>query len=373
MKSPKIYFNGASLKPVKFKKQILNLTARIIDNGQFILGKQNIILERNLDKYFGFGQTLAVASGHDAIMLSLAALNLKPGDEVIFPVNSLCTAYPVYLSGVKPVPVDIDENAQINLKDLEKKITKNTKVIILVHLYGLVGNINKVKKLISGKHITIIEDCAQAFGAKYQNKLIGTIGDISCYSFYPTKNLGTVGDGGAVWTKHPQIFKTLKELRNYGEIKKYWSSRISGHSRLSEIQAGVLNLYLTNINIELKKRLELYVLYLSLINKYKLTEFIRPLVSDPHSIPAPHLFVVEAKNRNSLKKYLEKNKIPSMIHYPFGLWEITGFKSLNLKLSEFPIASRLTKNILSLPFHPYLTKSQIVYILTQIKNYYHES
>lgn len=370
MKPRTILFNEANLKPRKFRGKILDLVSRVIDNGHFVLGSENLKLEKNLARFLDSGTVITVGSGHDALYLALKAIGIKPQDEVIYPENSLCTAYPVYLTGAKSVPVDVDENGQMDPARLKAKISPQTKAVILVHLYGLIGNLDEIQKIIGNKDIYLIEDCAQSLGASYKGQKAGTFGDISCYSFYPTKNLGTMGDGGAIWTKSKALYKKFMELRNYGEIDKYWSTDISTHSRLAEIQAGILNVYFPSLGKDIVRRRELYNYYRDQIKKTGLDKYLRPFISITESQPAPHLFVVEAKSRDKLIAYLKDKKIPVMIHYPYGLWEIPGFKNLKLKASDFPIASRQHKSILSLPFYPDLTRADIDLILGEIKKFY---
>lgn len=366
-----IAFNEVRLKPQKYKSQILRKATSVIDSGVFFLGKETRQLEKNLSNFLGKGYVTTIASCHDALELALAALGISSQqDEVIFPANALPTAFPVYLSGAKPIPVDVDHNGQLDPDKLAKKISSKTKVVILVHLYGLVGNITKIKQVLHGKNIFLIEDCAQAFGARFLNQPVGTLGDIGCFSFYPTKNLATLGDGGALWTKHERLYKYFLQARSYGESKKYWSEFIAGHSQMPEIQAGILNLYFKNINADIKKRNELALYYQESLAKEKLNPWIRTLTSSPNSSPSPHLLVLEVKRRDALKVYLKHQGFEALIHYPYALHELPAFKILSLKSEDFPVSERLSKNIISLPFHTFLTKRKISHLVKLIKKFY---
>lgn len=363
-----IAFNSIALSAHKNKKKIIKKFLKIIDSGIFLDGKENSLLEKNIRLFLKEGYVTLTASGHDSILLALQSLNLKSKDEVILPVNAYPTVFPVVLSGAKPVFCDVDINGQLNPESLKNKITKNTKAVIFVYLYGLIEEIEKIKKIIEDRNIFLIEDCAQSFGSLYNGKLVGTFGDISCFSFYPTKNLYTFGDGGAIYTRHKNLHEFFRRARSYGEEKKYYSYFVSGHSRLPEIQAGILNCFFKNFKIECKRK---KIICQDYKNKLKnLNNFVRPLESSLKSDSVQHLFVIEAKKRDQLKTYLENKKIPTFIHYPVPIHLLPAFQFLNYKKGDFLMAERLSKNILSLPFHPYLLTSQIEYIVKTIKNFY---
>ncbi len=365
-----IAFNEVALKPQKYQEQILRITKRVIDSGIFFLGKETRQLEKNLTRFLGKGYVTAVASCHDALEMALAALKVESQDEVIFPTNALPTAFPIYLSDAKPVPVDVDDNGQLDPDKLAKKISSKTKAVILVHLYGLVGNVAQIRQIVRKKNIYLIEDCAQAFGARFRNQPVGTLGDIGCFSFYPTKNLATLGDGGAIWTKDKQLYQYFLKARSYGESKKYWSEFVSGHSQMPEIQAGILNFYFRNITRDIQKRKDLATYYQELFKKEGLETYLRPLRSHQDSTPAPHLLVMEAKKRDALRAYLKNHGIETLIHYPYTLRQLPAFKTSGLKSQDYPLTERLTRNIISLPFHTLLTQKQIEQIVKIIKNFY---
>jgi dTDP-4-amino-4,6-dideoxygalactose transaminase len=366
----KIGFNDIGIKAKKYQKLIIKKTLEIIKSGVFLNGKENEKLIKNLSKFLKGGYVTLTASGHDSILLALDSLNLKSSNEIIFPVNSYPTAFPIALSKAKLVPVDVDSNGLINPDEIAKKINKNTRAIIVVHLYGLISDIKKIKSLIKKKKIILIEDCAQAFGSYYLNKPVGTYGDISCFSFYPTKNLGALGDGGAIWTKNKKIYKFFKQAVGYGEKEKYNSEFISGHSRLSEIQAGIINVYFKDLKKTINLRKKALETYQKLINKFKLQNKIRILFESKNSSPLLHLLVIECKNRDKLKNYLIKNKIPIYIHYPIPTHLVPAFSYLNYKKGGFPIAEKLSKNILSLPFHSEISKKEIFFIIKSVADFY---
>ncbi len=371
-KKVSIRFNHTSVQSKQYKSKILKRFSRVVESGIFLNGPEVTLLEQKLSSYFG-KYTLSCASGHDALLLALNSLKLSPEDEVIYPVNSYPTAFPVHLAGVKGVPVDVDENGQIDPVDLGKRITKKTKAVIIVHLYGLVGRLSELILLLRKKKIFIIEDCAQAFGTIYKGKLVGTFGDIGCFSFYPTKNIGTLGDGGAICTKHSQIYKYLLSARAYGAKVRYNSDFISGHSRIPELQAGVLNIYLENSKKEFDKRKELYKIYEKKFAKVYLGNNISFFNSNPQSDPVIHLLTIKVKNRNKLMKHLSQLGIESHIHYPHPVHTVAAFSFLKLKKGAFPVAEKLSEQIVSLPFHQYLKNSEIEYIVDAIRSYYEKN
>ncbi len=372
MHNKQISFNHTSIRALKYKKELLKRFSEVIDSGQFLKGSQVASLEQKLSSYFG-KYCLTCASGHDALLLAIRSLSLSPTDEVLYPVNAYPTAFPVYLAGVKGVPVDVDENGQLSPEDLDKKITSKTKAVIIVHLYGLVGQLPKIFQILRNKKIFIIEDCAQAFGTTYKKKLVGTLGDIGCFSFYPTKNIGTLGDGGEIWTKHKYIFNYLGKARAYGATTTYKSDFISGHSRLPELQAAALHVYFDSFQKEAETRRKFSTFYRYLFSKLNFKENLSLLSSHPNSDPVLHLFTICVKKRNELQKYLQKRGIETHIHYPYPIHTVPAFIPLTYNKGSFPSAERLAKEVLSIPFHPYLKKREIYYIVNEIKNFYDQT
>lgn len=365
-----IHFNHVTTHAKKLQRGLVKRFKEILESGMFLGGPQVTLLEQQLEEFLGGGQVTCVSSGHDALVLSLAALKLSSEDEVIFPVNAYPTAFPVCLTAAKPVPVDCDKNGQLNLDLLEKSLTKNTKAVIVVHLYGLTTTIKQLQTICKKAGIVLIEDCAQSFGTTYAGKCTGTLGDIGCFSFYPTKNLGTLGDGGALWTQNKSYDRFFTQSKSYGEKERYDSEFIAGHSRIPELQAGILNLYFKHLQTDRTRRKTLYEYYTKKIADSGLLEHIRILQTAPESDPVVHLFVVDVPKREKLRSFLYQKKIETYIHYPTPVHLLPAFSHLQFKEKNFPVAERLSKRILSLPFHPYLTKKQVDYIVRAIKSFY---
>lgn len=366
--SMEISFNDTKIKANKYKSLILKKISHVIDKGIFLNGPEAKKTINLLQNYYKKKYFLTCASGHDAIILALRCLELKKDDEVIFPVNAYPTAFPIIMSGAKGVPADVDLNGQLEANILKKLITIKTKVIVVVHLYGLVGNLTEIIDLCKKNKIILIEDCAQAFGSRYQGKLVGTFGDFGCFSFYPTKNLSTLGDGGAILIKNKNHYEFIKKALQYGEKYRYQSEFVSGHSRIPEIQAAILNLYLKKINSEISMRKYLAVYYKDQVKKQGLDKHISILTANKRSDSVSHLFVIRSKLRDKLRNFLTKKNIPTLIHYPLPINKIPAFNFLSK--ADYPNAEILSQQIISLPFHPSLKKTHIKYILNTILDFY---
>lgn len=373
-RSTHFYFNHIILNLKKQKNKRISLMTEIVNSGVYFYGKQTKKLEKNIKKFLGGnGFLTTVASGHDALILAIKALKLNSSDEVIFPVNSFPTAFAIAESGVKLVPSDVDLNGQLILGEIKKKVSNKTKAIVLVHLYGATGNIEEILEFCKKKSIYLIEDCAQSFGTQFDGKVTGTFADISCFSFYPTKNFATLGDGGAIWTKNKDWYKYLLKAKMYGasENNRYFSEFISGHSRIPEIQAGILNLYFGRLNEDFQARRKRHKQYKETISNLNMSNKIRLLDSDKNSDPIIHLLTAEAENREKLISYLRKKGIATQVRYPHPIHLIPAFAHLGYKKGDFPMAEKLAERIVSLPFHPFLKEKDIDYIVNSIKEFYH--
>ncbi len=367
---PYISFNGVQQAAVDHKKELLAAFSRVTESGVFLEGKENARLSLSLEKKLGQGRVTTCASGHDALLLALQSLDLTPSDEVIIPANAYPTAFPVVLSGATAVLADVDQNGQLDPTFLQAIITKKTKVVILVHMYGLVGNVDPIRTLCTNLRISLIEDCAQAFGATWKGQPVGTLSDIGCFSFYPTKNLGSAGDGGAICTKNKSITSFIRGAKQYGEIVKYESQRIAGHSRLPELQAASLLAALRVFPKNQKKRHLVYQWYKEAINVSNIDTKVRLLSSHPLSTPAPHLLVIDTDQRDRMRVYLSSKKIPTLVHYPHAVHLVPAFAMLGRRRGDFPVAERLSDRVISLPFHEFLTKKDVYYIVDSLKRFF---
>lgn len=372
MKNTRNIIGNISLSATKYlyanlKKKIDKNITETLKEGNFILGKKNEELEQRLLNYLKVKHVLTVASGTDALTLSLKALDLKTEDEVIVPANVYPTAFGVALSGANIRLVDIDNNnLNLSLDALKKTITKKTKVIVAVHLYGNPVDVLSIRDFAKKRGIYLIEDCAQAIGAEYAGKKVGSLGDIATFSFYPTKNLAAFGDGGAISTNNTKLYKKIKLLRMYGEKSRYKSELVGFNSRFDEIQAGILLAQLNDLDFMNNKRRKNAAI---LKNQFKNLP-IKILDEDNKAKNVYHLFVILTNKRDKLDEYLNDKGIETGIHYPTPIHLTKSFKYLGYKKGDFPVSEISSKQIISIPTHPFLEDEQIEYIYNSVKEFY---
>lgn len=364
-----IPFNDFQKKYAKYKKEIDETIARVLRSGWFILGKEGENFEKKFAQYLGVKFIVGVNSGTDALFLALKALGIKDGDEVItVPNTAVPTVSAIRMTGAIPVFVDIDETTfNMNPALIEAKITPKTKAILPVHLYGYPAEMSAIMKIAKKHGLKVIEDVAQAHGAKYKNKTVGTIGDIGAFSFYPTKNLGAFGDAGAMVTNNAKLAETARELRNYGEVSKY-KNKIEGvNSRLDEMQAAILSWSLTKLGGWNKKRATLAETYRK---NLKGLPIVLPPAGDVAHTPVWHLFVIRTSWRDDLVKFLKENGIITAVHYPELVFEEEAYRFLNVQKNDFPSAAKVSPQILSLPLYPEMEKADILKICKMIQKFY---
>lgn len=337
----------------------------IIFSSRFVGSKYVKKFEEKFSNYLGVKHCIAVNSGTSAIYLALMALGIKEGDEVILPVNTfIATAEAVSLLGAKPVFVDIDERTyNINVEKAKKVITNKTKVIIPVHLYGQCCNMGEILEIAEKYDLYVVEDAAQAHGAEYKGKKAGSFGDLACFSFYPAKNLGTFGEGGAVVTNRKDLDERIRMLRDHGSKKKYYHEIIGGNFRMEEIQGVVLATkikFLDKWNETRRRAAKLYNELLRNVN-----------VAIPYEAPynkhVYHLYVIRMKNRDKVRDYLQKNGVETGIHYPIPIHLQKAYSFMNISKGSFPIAERVSEEILSLPIFPYIREEEVKYVVEKIK------
>ncbi len=338
----------------------------VLTSGWYILGTQVVDFEKKFADYIGAKYAVGVANGMEALQIALLALNIGPGDEVITTSHTAAaTALAVISVGAKPVFVDIDEYFHIDALKIAEKITGRTKAIIPVHLYGQSAALDEIMAICQKHNLHLIEDCAQAHGATYKKKKVGSFGIINCFSFYPTKNLGAFGDGGAITTNDPILYEKILQLRNYGQKNRYEHETYGLNSRLDEIQAAILLVqleYLDKNNRVRQKLADTYFKHLRHVKQIKLPELRKNCQS------VFHLFVVEAENRDGLANYLKSKGIATLIHYPIPVHQQSCFSKEGT--ISLPVLEDKIKVILSLPIHPFLSRKEVKYICESIKAFY---
>lgn len=354
------------------KLEIDQVVQEIMRKGQFILGENVSLLESEISTYCGTKYAVGVASGTDALLLSLRACGVGPGDEVITtPFTFFATTEVISNLGARPVFVDIEPDTfNIDTEKIEKVITKNTKAILPVHIFGQMCDMDKLTEIKERYNLSIIEDACQAIGAVYNGRRAGSIGDAGCFSFFPTKNLGAFGDGGMVVTDSEKIKDRVLMLRNHGSKKKYYHEELGYNSRLDEIQAGILRVKLKYLDSYIKRRQEIANLYSMLLSDIPYVKV--PVIKEGRSHTF-HQYVIRAENRDKLQKYLSDHGIGSTVYYPLPLHLQEAYKSLGYKLGDFPEAERASREVLALPMWPELTDEEVREVTEVIRSFYGKS
>ncbi len=341
----------------------------VIDSGWFIMGQQLSAFEKNYAQFNDTKHCIGVGNGLDALILSLKALNIGAGDEVIVPSNTYIASWlAVSYTGATIVPVEPNiDTYNIDPNLIEEKITSKTKAIMPVNLYGQACELDKIMAIAKKHKLFVVEDNAQAQGATCKGKLAGSFGHINGTSFYPGKNLGALGDAGAITTNDDELTSKVKTLRNYGSQVKYYNEVKGYNSRLDELQASFLDLKLEKLATENNQRVEIANTYL-----HKLTNvgdvILQKLAQDCTS--NYHLFVIRTQRRNELQKFLQEKGIGTVIHYPVPPHKQEAYADLNFKENDFPLASLIADTCLSLPIFPGMESNQIDYICDTIKTFY---
>ncbi len=349
----------------RYREEIDSRIKDILDKGWYLQGEENENFTKNFANFCGTKFALGVANGLDALNLIIKAYGFGNGDEIIVPANTyIATILAISENGCIPILVEPDiKTYNINPDSIEEKITSKTKAIMVVHLYGQAVQMEKIWKIAKKYNLKIIEDSAQAHGAIYQENRTGNLGDASGFSFYPGKNLGCIGDGGAVTTNDEELFNKIKAIANYGSDRKYHHIYKGVNSRLDEIQAAVLDVKLKHLDSDNNKRREISKYYRENIKNSKL---ILPETYDEKS-HVWHIFAVRTQNRDEFQKYLTEKGIQTIIHYPTPPHKQGAYKEWN-NLS-FPITEEIHNTILSLPISPVMTDSEIEKVVEVVNEY----
>ena len=388
------------LKPQykSLKKELDEALIRIAESQYFILGPEVEKMEQAFCEYLKCKYALGVSSGTDALLLALMAIDIKPGDEVIVPTYSFfATAGVVSRLNAKPVLAEIDPvTFNIDPADIKRKITKKTKAIIPVHLYGQSAAMDEIMEIAKTNKLKVIEDAAQAIGAQFKDeRKVGTIGDIGCYSFFPSKNLGCFGDGGLVVTNDDELAKKLKIMRVHGAEPKYYHKVIGGNFRLDAIQAAVISIKLPSLAKWSEKRRRNAESYNKAFVKARLSEspgritfnqrnsvLIPKAVYKPEKGPQPgevatmvnyHIYnqyIIRVAKRDELRQFLAENNISTEIYYPVPFHLQECFSDLGYKLGDFPYAEEAANTSIALPIYPELGKEQIDYVVNKIREFF---
>lgn len=340
---------------------------RVLERGWFVLGQEVQSFELEFAEYLGAKHVVGVGSGTEALHLALLAIGIGPGDEVITVANTCVpTASAISLVGAKPALVDVDP-ASFNLDPakLEAAITPRTRAIIPVHLYGQAADMDPILQIARRHNLAVIEDAAQGHGATYRGKKLGTLGHIGCFSFYPSKNLGACGDGGAIVTNDDQLAERARMLRNYGERQRYFHKIKGSNSRLDEIQAAILRVKLRHLDSWNKRRRQIADLY----NR----EITNPMIKKPAEMSYGshnyHLYVIRCERREELQQHLADRGIKTLIHYPIPIHLQEAYSDLNHRRGDYPVAEKCADEVLSLPIFPELSDQEAHYVAQCVNSF----
>lgn len=382
------------MKPIPFfdltrqyrvhKKEFDGAYRLVMRHGYFTLGPQVASFENQCASYIGVAYGIGVGCGTDAIILALRALGVGWGDEVIVPANAYPTAFAVSQTGARIRLVDCNDDGNLDPTKLDRVLSSKTKAIVAVHLYGNPANLEEISHMIAGSNgkVFLVEDAAQAHGAiiKMVNgkqkreaqtsrwRRVGGIGDIGCFSFYPTKNLAAYGDGGLVVTKDEAVMRRLRRLRMYGEEERYKSLEVAGVTRLDELQAAFLRVKLSHLDEWNKRRREIAHIYTKELQGIGDIGFVSR--DTPHTKSCFHLFVIRTKTRDRLKDNLATQGIGTNIHYPVPIHTTVAFRGLGYRMGDFPMAEVLSREVLSLPMFPELTDREVERVVGAIRKFY---
>jgi dTDP-4-amino-4,6-dideoxygalactose transaminase len=355
-------------------KQYHNLKAEIdqaildvLESGSYVLGPQLLKFEEELARYMNVRETVGVNSGTDALLLVFLALGLGPGDEIITTSNTFfATAEAIWLAGATPVLVDSDPKTRnIDVTKIEAAITSKTRAIVPVHLYGLTANMPEVARIAKAHSLFVVEDCAQAIGARGNHFAIGELSDAVCLSFIIQKNLGCFGDGGALATNNKDLATNIRKLRNHGSLKRSYHS-IGYNSRLDDIHAAVLRVKLKHVDEWSKRRREIARLYDQGLSDASMTLPFTP----PGYEHVYHLYVVESDDRDGLQTYLSSKGITALTHYPIAIHQQEGFPwGRPARVTALPVTERSVVSLLSLPMYPELTHQEVERVIEEVLNW----
>lgn len=349
----------------EIKDEVFEALTGILESAQYILGPKVLELEQKIAQYHGVSEAIGVASGTDALHLAVEALGIGEGDEVITtPFTFFATAEAVFYTGATPVFVDVEpDTMNIDPAKIEEKITKRTKAIMPVHIFGHPADMANISRIAKKHNLMIIEDCAQSFGAEISGKKTGSFGDAGCFSFYPSKNLGAFGDGGMVLLKDHPVADDIRQLRNHGSKGAYRHEKVGFNSRLDEIQAGILLVKFKRIdeyNEKRRKRADLY-------NEFLSDSIILP-VERPEVKHVYHQYTLRSAKRDEIQKALRDNDISSVVYYPVPLHLQEAVSFLGHKKGDFPVAEEAAETVLSLPIYPELPEEAVKEIAAIINN-----
>ncbi len=350
----------------QYQEELERKALEVLRSGWYVLGPEVKAFEEEFATYTGAKYCVGLASGLDALWLAFKVLGIGEGDEVIVQANTyIASVMGITINGATPVFVEPDEYFNIDADKIESLITPRTKAILVVHLYGQASQMDKVVALCRKYNLKLVEDCAQSHGACFEDKMTGTFGDIGCFSFYPSKNLGAFGDAGAIVTDDEEIARAMRMYRNYGSEKRYYNKVVGANSRLDELQAGLLRVKLAHLQELTEEREKLAETYLTKICNDKI---VLPRIRE-NCGHVWHQFVIRCEARDELIKYLEERGIGSIIHYPIPPHLSEAYGYLGCKKGDYPITERYADTILSMPMYNGMTEEEIGRVIQALNEF----
>lgn len=339
----------------RYQEEFEQKALSVLRSGWYVLGNELKEFEKEFAAYTGAKHCIGLASGLDALWIAFRVLGIGPGDEVLVQGNTyIASVMGITMNGATPIFIEPDEYFNIDTKKLEEKITDKTKAILVVHLYGQASKMDDVAALCKKYHLRLVEDCAQSHGACFNGQMTGTFGDVGCFSFYPSKNIGAFGDGGAVICNDDKLAEDFRVFRNYGSEKRYYNKIVGANSRLDEIQAGLLRVRLSHVEEIEAERMKIAARYLAEIKNPKL---MLPKVRKNCSA-VWHQFVIRCEERDRLIDYLNEKGIGTIIHYPIPPHLSEAYGYLGYKEGSFPITESYAKTVLSIPMYNGMTEEE---------------
>lgn len=366
MNKMKIMPNRLDRGYFKYQGEFEKKALEVLRSGWYILGNEVDLFEKEFAKYTGNKYCVGLASGLDALWIAFRVLGIGEGDEVIVQGNTyIASVMGITINGARPIFCEPDNNYGIDVEKIEELITEKTKAILVVHLYGMASKMDKIVDICKRHNLKLVEDCAQSHGACFNGKMTGTFGDVGCFSFYPSKNIGAFGDAGAVVVNSEELAHKFKVFRNYGSQKRYFNEVVGANSRLDELQAGLLRVRLKHVDELTKEREMIAEKYSNEIDNDKI---IKPqLVKNATGVW--HQYVIRCKERGRLIKFLDQKNIGTIIHYPIPPHLSEAYKYLEIKKGTFPITERLAEEVLSIPMYNGMTKEEQDYVIEAINNF----
>ena len=350
----------------QYQKEFEEKALQVLRSGWYILGKEVCSFEEKFAAYTGSRYCVGLASGLDALWIAFRLLGIGKGDEVIVQGNTyIASVMGITINGAVPVFVEPDDHFGIDVEKIEEKITDRTKAILVVHLYGMATKMDRIVELCRNYGLRLVEDCAQSHGACFDGKMTGTFGDVGCFSFYPSKNLGAFGDGGAVVVNDEQLYKDFKIFRNYGSEKRYYNKVVGANSRLDELQAGLLCVRLLHMKELTQEKVKIAEYYSTNIhnNRIHLPELCEGATG------VWHQYVIRGEERERLIEYLDERGIGTIIHYPIPPHLAEAYRYLGYGEGFLPVTEHLAKTVLSIPIYNGMTKEEQDYVIAAINEF----